>query len=109
MSEPLTQVRQISHIAYGFMASRALFAALKIGLFEHISSGVQTLEALCAATGVAEHRLKTLMAVLVSLGLVVREEDQFTNAPATERYWSLIRLSIWPAYAEAINCAAASW
>src|SRR5262245_3947149 len=86
MPEPLTQVRQISHIAYGFMASQALFAALNLGLFGHISSGKRTLEALCAVTGVAEHRLKTLMAVLVSLGLVVREDDQFTNAPATERY-----------------------
>lgn len=86
MPEPLTQVRQISHIAYGFMASRTMFAALNIGLFAHISSGVRTLDALCAVTGVAEHRLKTLMAVLVSLGLVVREEDRFTNAPATERY-----------------------
>jgi len=86
MPEPLTQVRQISHIAYGFMASRAMFAALNIGLFGHISSGVRTLDALCAVTGVAEHRLKTLMAVLVSLGLVVLEEDRFTNAPATERY-----------------------
>ena len=86
MPEPLTQVRQISHIAYGFMASRAMFAALNIGLFGHISSGVRTLDALCAVTGVAEHRLKTLMAVLVSLGLVVLEGDRFTNAPATERY-----------------------
>jgi len=86
MPGPLTQVRQISHIAYGFMASRALFAALNIGLFGHISSGVRTLEALCAASGLAEPRLKTLMAVLVSLGLVVREEARFTNAPATERY-----------------------
>ena len=86
MPEPLTHVRQISHIAYGFMASQALFAALNIGLFGHISSGKQTLESLCALTGIAEHRLKTLMAVLVSLGLVVGEEDGFTNAPATERY-----------------------
>ena len=31
------------------------------------------------------------------------------RARALVRYWSLIRLSTWPAYAAAINCAAASW
>jgi hypothetical protein len=31
--EPLTDVRDISRIAYGFMASKALFAALNLDLF----------------------------------------------------------------------------
>ena len=86
MTNPVTDVRQISHIAYGFMASRALFSALNLGIFAHISNGARDLEALSTATGVAENRLKTLMAVLVSLGLCVQEESGYTNAPATERY-----------------------
>jgi 2-hydroxy-4-(methylsulfanyl)butanoate S-methyltransferase len=86
MSGPLTDVRQISHIAYGFMASRALFAALNLELFGHIARGATEPAALSAATGVAPHRLSTLLAVLLSLGLVVRDGAGYANAPATERY-----------------------
>ncbi len=86
MAEPVTDVRQISHIAYGFMASKALFAALNLELFGHIATGAKDVDALSAATGVAENRLQTLLAVLVSLGLVARNGDGYANAPATERY-----------------------
>lgn len=86
MAAPITDVRQISHIAYGFMASRALFAALNLELFGHILNGATELKALSSATGVAEKRLETLMAVLVSLGLVVRDGNGYGNASATERY-----------------------
>jgi len=33
MSEPLSEVRDISRLAYGFLASKALFAALNLELF----------------------------------------------------------------------------
>lgn len=99
MAEPATDVRHISHIAYGFMASRALFSALNLELFGHISDGARELEALSSATGVADSRLKTLMAVLVSLGLCVQEGDGYANAPATERYlvpnFSSPRTAVW--------------
>ncbi len=35
--EPLTHVRDISRIAYGFMASKALFASLNLDLFSRLS------------------------------------------------------------------------
>lgn len=68
------------------MASRALFAALNVELFGHIQAGARTLAPLSAATGVAEHRLQTLLAVMASLGVVVQQGDTFDNAPATARY-----------------------
>ena len=34
--EPLTDVRDISRIAYGFIASKALFAALELDLFSRL-------------------------------------------------------------------------
>lgn len=39
MTPPLTDVRELSQVAYGFMASKALFSALDLGLFGHVSQG----------------------------------------------------------------------
>jgi 2-hydroxy-4-(methylsulfanyl)butanoate S-methyltransferase len=84
---PLTEVRQISRIAYGFFASKALFAALALGLFGHLAAGERSLADLVAATGVPRHRLATLLAALASVGLVVRDADGgWRNAPAAARY-----------------------
>lgn len=86
MAEPLTDVRQISKIAYGFMASKALFAALHAELFRHLAEGARTVEALSAATGIAPAPLATLLATLRSVGLVTEAGGAYANAPATERY-----------------------
>jgi SAM-dependent methyltransferase len=84
--EPLTDVRDISRIAYGFMASKALFAALEVDLFGHLAGGARTRAELAGATGVAANRLDVLLTILVALGLVVRDGDAFANAPASARY-----------------------
>jgi hypothetical protein len=86
MAEPLTDVREISKIAYGFFASKALFAALNLELFGHLAGGPAELETLAERTGVAPDRLATLLANLAALGLVGREEGGFFNAPAAARY-----------------------
>ena len=86
MQTPLTDVREISKLAYGFMASKSLFAALDLELFGHISAGARDVATLAAATGVPDHRLQTLVAALVSVGVLVRRGDGLANAPATETY-----------------------
>lgn len=86
MPAPLTHVRQISHLAYGFFASKALFAALNLELFGHISAGATGIDQLAQKTGIPAHRLETLTAALVASGVLVRDGDTLTNAPATERY-----------------------
>ena len=40
---PLSDVRDISKLAYGFMASKALFVALEIDVFGNLSAGQKTL------------------------------------------------------------------
>ena len=82
---PIDDVRAISRIAYGFIASKALFAALELDLFGHLQGGA-TLATLAAATGIAPQRLRTLLISLVSLGLVTSDADRFANAPASARY-----------------------
>lgn len=82
----LTEVGEISAITYGFMASKALFAALNIDLFTTIARGANSLIELAQATGIAENRLRTLLTALKSLGLISEREGRFINAPATARY-----------------------
>jgi 2-hydroxy-4-(methylsulfanyl)butanoate S-methyltransferase len=86
MATPLTDVRDISRIAYGFMGSKALFAALNIDLFSHLAGSGKTLETLVNETGVASNRLSTLLAALTAIGLVARRGDTYGNAPASDRY-----------------------
>jgi hypothetical protein len=84
--KPIEDVRQISAITYGFLASKALFAALDLDLFTKIAGGAATLDALARATGVAPNRLRTLLTTLKTVGLISEADGAFTNAPATATY-----------------------
>jgi len=64
--EPVTDVREISKIAYGFIASRALFAALELDLFTRLSGQSKTLEALSQGTRVSDTLLLPFLTSLVS-------------------------------------------
>ncbi len=86
MTRAVTDVREISHIAYGFMGSKALFSALHLDLFGRLAGDTKSFESLVEATGVAPNRLRTLLVALTSVGLVVRDGDGYRNAPASERY-----------------------
>lgn len=50
MLAPVEDARAISRIAVGFMASKALFAALNLDLFSRLSGGVKSLETLARDT-----------------------------------------------------------
>jgi predicted O-methyltransferase YrrM len=86
MAKVLSDVREISHIAYGFLLSKALFAALNLELFGHLSDGPAAIGALSRRTGVSETRLWTLVSALLSVGLLYREDDLIGNSPAAQRY-----------------------
>lgn len=82
----IEEVRDISAITYGFMASKALFAALDFDLFTRIERGCASSAALAAETGIAENRMLTLLTALKSLGLIAEREGQLRNAPAASRF-----------------------
>jgi ubiquinone/menaquinone biosynthesis C-methylase UbiE len=84
--QPLVDVREISRLAYGFMASKALFAALDQNLFSQLSGQEKTLSELSADTGIAPNRLNTLLGALTALGLLVHSSAGYANSPAAERY-----------------------
>ena len=92
---PIQDVREISRIAYGFMASKALFAALELDLFGRLADRPRSLDELAQETAIEPFRLGKLLTACVSLGLVEkRNGDRYANAPASQTY--LIRSA--PAY-----------
>ncbi len=84
--EAITDVRDISRIAYGFKAAKALFVAIQLDIFGRLSGAPKTLERLCEETGIAGNRLHTFLTALVSLGLLSKEGDDYANAPACDNY-----------------------
>ena len=83
---PVQTVDDISEIAFGYMASKALFAALELELFTHVASGANTLEALAGATQTPPNRLLTLLTALTSIGLLMSEGGAYQNSPASQRF-----------------------
>src|SRR5215470_11190338 len=69
MANPMTDVRDISRIAYGFMGSKALFSALNINLFGRLAQSSKTVEVLIEETGIPANRLRTLLSALTAIGL----------------------------------------
>ena len=60
----LTNAEEISDIAFGFMGSKALFAALHHGVFTCLADGPLSVEELGEATGLHPDRVQTLLAQL---------------------------------------------
>lgn len=85
---PIDDVREISKLAYGFMGSKALFAALELDLFTLLSAGPKTADELAGETGIARPRLVTLLTACVSVGLLSKTGDRYANAPAAQTYLS---------------------
>ncbi|MGR3321244.1 MAG: methyltransferase [Pseudooceanicola sp.] len=81
-----TEADEISDIAFGFMGSKALFAALEMGVFTALSDGPMDAEALAARIDVHPDRLTTLLTALAGLGLVAVEDGRFSNSPAAEAF-----------------------
>lgn len=81
-----TRADEISDIAFGFMASKALFAALRYDVFTHLAAGPCTAARLAEATGLHPLRAETLLTALAGLGLVASADGRFANSPAAEAF-----------------------
>lgn len=86
MVEPVTEAEQISNIAFGFMASKALFVALHCNIFTNLSGQPKTAKQLAEEAGVPENRITTILTALNAIGLVVREGNQYSNSPGAEAF-----------------------
>lgn len=82
----LTEADEISEIAFGFMGSKALFAALESGVFTHLAEGPMTPAELATRCALDAARAETLLTALAGLGLITSEEGRFANSPAAEAF-----------------------
>jgi hypothetical protein len=79
-------IRSISAIAYGFMGSQALFAALELGLFTTLSDEPCTLEALAEKLQMPPGPLGVLLSTCVALRLLTWNGQRYANSPAARRF-----------------------
>jgi len=80
----------LDSVAYGFMASQALFAGLELGIFDHIAAAGEAglgAAAIGKACGVEAPRLQTLLTALASIRCLKRGSDgTYTLSPNTAQY-----------------------
>jgi len=89
MSVTLAETAEdVSQIAFGFMASKALFAGLHIDVFTRLTDSPKSAAAIARETGVPANRVTTLLTALTSIGLVDRNDETYSNAPAAEQFLS---------------------
>src|SRR5262249_33657688 len=69
----------IIKLALGFMAAKHLFIANEIGMFEKLSKGSLTLEALAERVVVPSRTTRIVADAMVSLGLLQRQGDHYHN------------------------------
>ena len=85
--QPLETPEQIFEVAFGYMGSKALFAGVRLGVFDALAEGPKSLSALLEETGAEERGLRTLLTALLSLGLLEQEDGpdgQVRNAPGSQ-------------------------
>lgn len=81
----------VDNVAYGFMASQALFTGLEMGVFDAIAAGPEgglPVTELQAATKCSAPRLQTLLTSLVAIKSLVRDGATgcYTLSPNTARF-----------------------
>jgi SAM-dependent methyltransferase len=79
---------EVSNIAFGFMASKAMFAGLHLDVFTHLAAGPKTCENLSEIVGVPANRIVTLMNALNGVGLVELDGNLFANSLGAEAFLS---------------------
>ena len=79
---------EVSSIAFGFMASKALFAGLHIDVFTLLADGPKSSAEIAGKSGIPMNRVTTLMTALTSIGLVDRDEEGeiYSNSPGAEAF-----------------------
>jgi SAM-dependent methyltransferase len=85
-SRPDRDITAVSSVAYGFMGSQALFAALEVGLFTELAAGPASLEELARRLGSEPRVLLALLEACVATELLERDGGRYRNSPAADRY-----------------------
>jgi len=79
---------RIFEIAQGFMASKHLFAASELGLFEALGEGPADLDGLAARTGLTRRTARISADAMVAIGLLDRHGNRYANSPVSATFLS---------------------
>jgi SAM-dependent methyltransferase len=79
---------RIFEIAQGFMASKHLFAASELGLFEALGEGPVDLDGLAARTGLTRRTARISADAMVAIGLLERQNDRYANGAVAATFLS---------------------
>ena len=85
-TEAADAISSISAIAYGFMGSQALFAALELGLFTALADEPSRLDALAVKLQAPVGPLSVLLSTCLGLRLLSWDGERYFNSPATQRF-----------------------
>ena len=85
-TEANNAISSISAIAYGFMGSQALFAALELGLFTTLAGEPRGLTALAVKLHAPAGPLSVLLSTCLALKLLTWDGDRYSNSPAAQRF-----------------------
>jgi hypothetical protein len=86
--EPARSAEEVSRLAFGFMASKALFAGLHVDLFSRLNAGPCSAQELAVQSEVPVNRLRILLHALLAIGLITLDDERFSNAPAADLFLS---------------------
>ena len=107
----------ILRLASGFMATKHLFAASELGLFEALADSPTTLDGLAARTGLTRRAARISADVMVAVGVLEREGDIYRNSDVATiflsgrgpidlrpllKFWDRISYSAWSGLADAL-------
>ncbi|MDE4062320.1 methyltransferase [Phaeobacter gallaeciensis] len=85
----IESAEDLSSIAFSFMASKALFTGLHVGIFSLLADGPKTAKELSEAADVPLNRIVTLTTALASVGLLSNtDDDKIKNSPAAQNFLS---------------------
>jgi predicted nicotinamide N-methyase len=79
-------ISSVSAVAYGFMGSQALFAALELGLFTALAEEPCGLDVLAARLKAPSGPLSVLLTTCQALGLVTWDGAIYANSPTAQRF-----------------------
>lgn len=80
------QLQTVLDLASGFWRARVLFGAVELDLFTQLAKGAATKEEIQDSVDLHPSVAPDFLDSLVSLGLLHREGDRYSNAAATDRY-----------------------
>jgi hypothetical protein len=84
-AEKVSSVR-LQNLAYGYRQSATLLAAIELGLFTAIAEGAGTEAAVARALDITALNARRMLAACAALDLIVRDGEEFRNAPDVERF-----------------------